>query len=128
MWIITFTIVGGGLSVYKYTLYFRLSKLLFSILDNHKGFINLPFCRNCIGGRQSRTRLNSLAWYNSLPKPRTHHHHLFQKCNYKKQLHCSTANWSIGARLEQCEEKSTTMQPMVGGKLSKSEESYPNAR
>ena len=28
----------------------------------------------------------------------------------------------------QCEEKSTTMQPMVGGKLSKSEESYPNAR
>ena len=29
---------------------------------------------------------------------------------------------------KQCEEKSTTMQPMVGGKLSKSEESYPNAR
>ena len=28
----------------------------------------------------------------------------------------------------QCEEKSTTMLPMVGGKLSKSEESYPNAR
>ena len=28
----------------------------------------------------------------------------------------------------QCEEKSTTMQPTVGGKLSKSEESYPNAR
>ena len=27
----------------------------------------------------------------------------------------------------QCVEKSTTMQPMVGGKLSKSEESYPNA-
>ena len=30
--------------------------------------------------------------------------------------------------LYQCEEKSTTMQPMVGGKLSKIEESYPNAR
>ena len=28
---------------------------------------------------------------------------------------------------QQCKEKSTTMQPMVGGKLSKSEESYPNA-
>ena len=28
----------------------------------------------------------------------------------------------------QCEEKSKTMQPMVGGKLSKSEESNPNAR
>ena len=27
----------------------------------------------------------------------------------------------------QCKEKSTTMQPMVGGNLSKSEESYPNA-
>ena len=26
------------------------------------------------------------------------------------------------------EEKSTTMLPMVGGKLSKSEENYPNAR
>ena len=29
-------------------------------------------------------------------------------------------------RIRQCEEKSTTMQPMVGGKLSKSEESYLN--
>ena len=28
----------------------------------------------------------------------------------------------------QCKEKSTTMQPMVVGKLSKSEKSYPNAR
>ena len=28
----------------------------------------------------------------------------------------------------QCKEKFTTMQPMVGGKLSKSEEGYPNAR
>ena len=28
----------------------------------------------------------------------------------------------------QCKEKSPTMQPMVGGKLSKSEEIYPNAR
>ena len=31
-------------------------------------------------------------------------------------------------KVVQCEEKSTTMQPMVGGTLSKSEESYPNAR
>ena len=37
--------------------------------------------------------------------------------------------WNNGSgRGWQCEEKSTTMQPMVGGKLSKSEESYPNAR
>ena len=28
----------------------------------------------------------------------------------------------------QCKDNSTTMQPMVGGKLSKSEKSYPNAR
>ena len=34
----------------------------------------------------------------------------------------------LSLSVEQWEEKSTTMQPMVGGMLSKSEESYPNAR
>ena len=52
---------GGGVSGLKDTLYFGFNELKVSTLDNNRDFKNTGTVR-----RRSGTRLDSLAWFNSL--------------------------------------------------------------